>query len=87
MCLRERGGSVRGLSPAAAAAAGSSRILRSQVCEGTGRTECRVFLPEAVSIVVAVDGKFLSLPTIILTTRPLLALLRPQGQKEVFGLG
>lgn len=78
MCLRERGGSVRGLSPAAA---GSSRILRSQVCEGTGRTECRVFLPEAVSIVVAVDGKFLSLPTIILTTRPLLALLRPPGAK------
>lgn len=45
-----------------------------------------VSLGEAVSIVVAVNGKFLSLPTIILTTRPLLALLRPQGQKEVFGL-
>jgi hypothetical protein len=44
-------------------------------------------LEEAVSIVVAVNGKFLSLPTITLITRPLLALLRPQGQKEVFGLG
>lgn len=43
-----------------------------------------VSLPEAVSIVVAVNGKFLSLPATILTTHPLLALLRPQGQKEVF---
>lgn len=41
-----------------------------------------VSLREAVSIVVAVNGKFLSLPTIILTTRPLLALLRPQGQRK-----
>lgn len=48
---------------------------------------CVVSLREAISIVVAVNGKFLCLPTIILTTRPLLALLRPQGQKEVFGLG
>ena len=40
-----------------------------------------VSLQEAVSIVVAVNGKFLSVPTTILTARPLLALLRPQGQK------
>lgn len=31
---------------------------------------CVVSLREVVSIVVAVNGKFLCLPTIILTTRP-----------------
>lgn len=45
-----------------------------------------VSLPEAVSIVVAVNGKFLSLPTINLTTLPLAcSAAGSRGKRE--GLG
>lgn len=80
LCLLELGGSSR---------LGSGQHLWNPEITGVkalGKLRV-VSLREAVSIVVAVSGKFLSLPTIILTTRPLLALLRPQGQKEVFGPG